>query len=43
MWNEFTDELRVLHLRPKPASNRPSVLVHPNAAYEELRKRSRKR
>jgi DNA-binding HxlR family transcriptional regulator len=39
MWNDFMDDLRVLHLgaKPRPSTrNRPTVLDRLNAAYESV-------
>lgn len=43
LWDEFMDELRVLHLGAKPKGKGPSVLERLTKAYEEVRDRKRKR
>jgi DNA-binding HxlR family transcriptional regulator len=43
LWEEFMDELRVLHLGAKPKSKGPSVLERLTKAYEEVRDRKKKR
>jgi DNA-binding HxlR family transcriptional regulator len=43
LWDEFMDDLRVLHLGAKPKGKGPSVLEHLTKAYEEVRDRKRKR
>ena len=43
MWDEFMDELRVLHLGAKPKGKGPSVLERLTKAYEDVRDRKKKR
>jgi DNA-binding HxlR family transcriptional regulator len=43
LWEEFMDELRVLHLGAKPKGKGPSVLERLTKAYEEVRDRKKKR
>ncbi|HEV7693285.1 MAG TPA: helix-turn-helix domain-containing protein [Hyphomonadaceae bacterium] len=43
LWEEFMDELRVLHLGAKPKGKGPSVLERLTKAYEVVRDRKRKR
>ena len=41
LWEEFMDELRVLHLGAKPKGKGPSVLERLTKAYEEVRDKKR--
>jgi DNA-binding HxlR family transcriptional regulator len=41
LWDEFMDELRVLHLGAKPRGKGPSVLERLTKAYEEVRDKKR--
>jgi DNA-binding HxlR family transcriptional regulator len=43
LWDEFMEELRVLHLGKKPKGSGPSVLQRLTKAYEDVRDRKRKR
>lgn len=43
LWDDFMDELRVLHLGAKPKASGPSVLERLTAAYEDVLRRKARR